>query len=187
MKVLFLNLLLILYKRLCNYDIYLQHDKLLSGHLLNETFWMGLLVKWPLNVPYSVWDFAKLLQAVPQSVMKFFPYLKTRVQFTAVFDLDPQLLPPSSWPRGTLYSQKLALTLPTSGCRSVGIVLSRTQAMEYSFSYYHLTEMKYYLEIIFVTIHEIKYWIKMSNNLPILTSPYRSDRLWCPPNLLSDG
>jgi hypothetical protein len=36
----------------------------------------------------------------------------------------------SRWPRGTLYPQKLALTSPTSGGRSVGIVHSRTQAME---------------------------------------------------------
>jgi hypothetical protein len=31
-----------------------------------------------------------------------------------------------------LYTQKLALTLPTSGGRSVGIVRSRTQATEFS-------------------------------------------------------
>jgi hypothetical protein len=35
---------------------------------------------------------------------------------------------PSRWPRGTLYPQKLVLTSPTSSCRSVGIVSSRTQA-----------------------------------------------------------
>jgi hypothetical protein len=40
---------------------------------------------------------------------------------------------PSLWPRGTLYPQKLALTSPTSGCRSVGIVHSRTQARVFSF------------------------------------------------------
>jgi hypothetical protein len=40
---------------------------------------------------------------------------------------------PSSWPRGTLYPQKLALTSPTSGGRSVGTVCSRTQAAEFSF------------------------------------------------------
>jgi hypothetical protein len=33
---------------------------------------------------------------------------------------------PSSWPRGTLYQQKLALTSPTIGGLSVGIVHSRT-------------------------------------------------------------
>jgi hypothetical protein len=35
---------------------------------------------------------------------------------------------PSRWPRGTLYPQKLALTSPTSGIRSVDIVRSRTKA-----------------------------------------------------------
>jgi hypothetical protein len=40
---------------------------------------------------------------------------------------------PSCWPRGTLYPRKLALTSPTSGDRSVGIVSSRTKATEFSF------------------------------------------------------
>jgi hypothetical protein len=40
----------------------------------------------------------------------------------------------SRWPRGSLYPQKLALTSPTSGCRSVDIFRSRTQATEFSFS-----------------------------------------------------
>jgi hypothetical protein len=38
---------------------------------------------------------------------------------------------PSRWPRGALYPQKLALTWPTSGGRSIGIVRSRTQATEF--------------------------------------------------------
>jgi hypothetical protein len=38
---------------------------------------------------------------------------------------------PSRWPRGTLNPQKLALTSPTSGGRSVGIVYSRTEATEF--------------------------------------------------------
>jgi hypothetical protein len=33
------------------------------------------------------------------------------------------------------YPQKLAITSPTSGGRSVGIVRSRTQTMEFSFSF----------------------------------------------------
>jgi hypothetical protein len=37
----------------------------------------------------------------------------------------------SGWPRGILYPQKLALSSPTSGCSSVGIVRSRTQATEF--------------------------------------------------------
>jgi hypothetical protein len=40
---------------------------------------------------------------------------------------------PSRWPRGTLYPQKLAITSPTSEGRSVGIVRSRTQTMEFFF------------------------------------------------------
>jgi hypothetical protein len=43
---------------------------------------------------------------------------------------------PSRWPRGSFYPQKLALTSPTSGGRSVGIVRSRTQATEFSFFIY---------------------------------------------------
>jgi hypothetical protein len=38
---------------------------------------------------------------------------------------------PSRWPRGTFYPQKLALTSPASGCRSVSIVQSWTQTMEF--------------------------------------------------------
>jgi hypothetical protein len=38
---------------------------------------------------------------------------------------------PLRWLRGTLYPQKLSLTSLTSGGRSVGIVRSRTQAMEF--------------------------------------------------------
>jgi hypothetical protein len=37
-------------------------------------------------------------------------------------------------PRDTLYSQKLALTSPTRGGRSVGIVRSRTKATEFIFN-----------------------------------------------------
>jgi hypothetical protein len=40
---------------------------------------------------------------------------------------------PSRWPRGTLNPHKLAITSPTSGGRSVGIVRSRTQTMEFFF------------------------------------------------------
>ena len=39
---------------------------------------------------------------------------------------------PLRWPRDTLYPQKLALTSPTGGVRSVGIVRSRTKAAEFS-------------------------------------------------------
>jgi hypothetical protein len=38
---------------------------------------------------------------------------------------------PLCWPRNTLYLQKLALTSPTSGGRSVGIVRTQTKATEF--------------------------------------------------------
>jgi hypothetical protein len=44
-------------------------------------------------------------------------------------EYDPR--DPSRWPRGTLFPQKLALTSPTYGERSVGIVRSRTPAMKF--------------------------------------------------------
>jgi hypothetical protein len=37
---------------------------------------------------------------------------------------------PPRWPRNTLYPQKLALTSPTSGGRSVGVVRSQTKTTE---------------------------------------------------------
>jgi hypothetical protein len=39
---------------------------------------------------------------------------------------------PLRWPRDTLYPQKLALTSPTVGGRSVGIVRLLTKATEFS-------------------------------------------------------
>jgi hypothetical protein len=39
----------------------------------------------------------------------------------------------SRWPRGTLYPQKLALTSPTSGGRSFGIVHSQSHATQFFF------------------------------------------------------
>jgi hypothetical protein len=41
---------------------------------------------------------------------------------------------PSRWPRGILYRQNFALTSPKSGGRSISIVRSRTQAMEFFLS-----------------------------------------------------
>jgi hypothetical protein len=42
---------------------------------------------------------------------------------------------PLRWPRDTLYPQKMALTAPTRGGRSVDIVRLRTNATEFSFSF----------------------------------------------------
>jgi hypothetical protein len=53
---------------------------------------------------------------------------------------------PSRWPRGTLYPHKLAIASPTSGGRSVGIVRSRTQAMEFFFFFFY--HCKYWIHIL---------------------------------------
>jgi hypothetical protein len=45
---------------------------------------------------------------------------------------------PPRWPRGTLYLKDVAVTSPTSDGHSVGIVRSRTQATECSFSFFIL-------------------------------------------------
>jgi hypothetical protein len=56
----------------------------------------------------------------------------------------------SCWPRGAFYPQTLTLTLPTSGCRSVGLVHSRTQATEFSLVYWNVCIMtlceSYYID-----------------------------------------
>jgi hypothetical protein len=51
---------------------------------------------------------------------------------------------PSRWPRGTLHPQKLALTSPTSGGRSVGIVRSRTKNTEFVCSPLKLVPLTWY-------------------------------------------
>jgi hypothetical protein len=67
------------------------------------------------------------------AVILYNPYLHkalkmlfTILENTAVMDHRVDYATP-------LYPQKLALTSPTSGSRSVGIVRSRTQATEFSF------------------------------------------------------
>jgi hypothetical protein len=50
---------------------------------------------------------------------------------------------PLRWPRDTLYPQKLALTSPTCGCRSVGIVRLQTIATEFSLVCVHWYTSKY--------------------------------------------
>jgi hypothetical protein len=52
---------------------------------------------------------------------------------------------PSRLPRGILYPQKLEITSPTSGGRSVGIVRSRTQTMEFSLVLVELCEQEHNL------------------------------------------
>jgi hypothetical protein len=61
------------------------------------------------------------------------------VPFSSLENLEYDRRDPLRWPRGTRYLQKLALTSPISSCRSVGIVHSQTQAMEFSCSFFYGT------------------------------------------------
>jgi hypothetical protein len=60
----------------------------------------------------------------------------------------------SRWPRGTLYPQKLAPTSLISGGLSVGIVRSRTQATEFSFSVVWMIFVNNQAIYIFLTLWE---------------------------------
>jgi hypothetical protein len=71
---------------------------------------------------------------------------------------------PSRWPRGTLYPQNLAITSTTSSGRSVGIVRSRTQTMEFFFCLFvsakfsdWTSELSFFLAIIFFWRQNLKY------------------------------
>jgi hypothetical protein len=55
---------------------------------------------------------------------------------------------PSRWPRGTLYPQNLALNSLTSGCRSVGIIRSRTQATEF----FNSAVLKYFVNFYMILL-----------------------------------
>jgi hypothetical protein len=54
---------------------------------------------------------------------------------------------PPRWPRDTPLAQKLALTSPTSGDRSAGIIHSRTKATEFSFQFIRFVRTTYCLNV----------------------------------------
>jgi hypothetical protein len=56
-------------------------------------------------------------------------------------------------PRDTLYSQNLALTFPTSGGVSVGIVLSRTKPTEFSFNFFYRCVIR---DAIYVVLNNVQ-------------------------------
>jgi hypothetical protein len=64
-------------------------------------------------------------------------YLKEKSSGSGLENREYGSRDPSRWPRGTIHPQKLALTLPTSGGRSVGIVRSRTRPTEFFISEPH--------------------------------------------------
>jgi hypothetical protein len=69
---------------------------------------------------------------------------------------------PSRWPRNILYPQKLALTAPTSGGRSVGIVRSRTKDMEFFFFFISVPYAAIHTEIISTVTESTEFTLLLS-------------------------
>jgi hypothetical protein len=83
-----------------------------------------------LAIELLMWAEKVKVQYVPGRINRLlsFDMIAVPVQKTEINDRGN----PLRWPRDTLYPQKLALTSPTHGGRSVGIVCSRTEATEFS-------------------------------------------------------
>jgi hypothetical protein len=82
------------------------------------------------------WEVVGLERVHLASWMQLRSCLKEKNSGSGLGDWDYGCRDPSCWPRDTLYPQKLALTSPTVGGRSVGIVRLRTKATEFSFLVY---------------------------------------------------
>jgi hypothetical protein len=88
---------------------------------------------------------------------------------------------PSHWPRGIFYPQKLTLTYPAWGSRSVGIVRSQTQATEFFYvwsplwAYMWLWLDAFLLQVTHVAVREgaMRVW-------SVLSPQREADRLWLP-------
>jgi hypothetical protein len=98
---------------------------------------------------------------------------------------------PLRWPRDTLYPQKLALTSPTSGGPSVGIVRLQTKATGV-FCFVHFCNLtESWVSIVGITTaYGLDDWVvgvRVPVGSRIFSSPRRPDRLWGPHNLLSNG
>jgi hypothetical protein len=98
-----------------------------AERILPQLHISNLIWPWPECAPYGGSDVldTELGRKMPDPILSGLPKCNSTVYYCR--------RDPSRWPRGSLYPQKMALTLPTSGGRSVGIVLSRTQATEFFF------------------------------------------------------
>jgi hypothetical protein len=83
------------------------------------------------SIPYH--SYLPYFYTSPSEELKAQSVVLLKYRPCTVRSRKPRIRPrdPLRWPRGTLFPQKLALTSPISGGRSVGIVRSRTQATEF--------------------------------------------------------
>jgi hypothetical protein len=102
-----------------------------SNNLCDQSSWLQIQRSGFDFLRYQIFWQAAGLERGPLSLVS------TTERNTSGFGLENRERRDSSrWPRNTLYPQKLALTSPTSGCRSADIVRSWTEATEFSFSFY---------------------------------------------------
>jgi hypothetical protein len=71
------------------------------------------------------------LERSPLSLVSTIELLERKSSGSSLENWDHGHRDPSRWPRGTLYTQKLALTSLTSSGHSAGIIHSQTQATEF--------------------------------------------------------
>jgi hypothetical protein len=74
------------------------------------------------------WEAVGLERGPPRLVSTTEELLATKSSSSGLEIREYGCRDPSRWPHGALYTQNLALTLPASGSRSVGIVCSQTKA-----------------------------------------------------------
>jgi hypothetical protein len=90
---------------------------------------------------------------------------------------------PLRWPRDTIYSQKVALTSPTCGGRSVGIIRLRAKTTEFVFCLLDVAGLR----SSFHTIPEVDgpMWRRKFRCMRDFRLPYQTSRIQCHPNSIA--
>jgi hypothetical protein len=114
------------------FHIYMQYlytwPPLLSS---GQSSWLQIQRSWFDSRRYQIfWEVVGLKRGPLSLVSTTEELLETKSSGSGQESREYGRRDPSCWPSGTVYPQKLTLTL-TSGGRSVGIVRSRTQATEF--------------------------------------------------------
>jgi hypothetical protein len=100
----------------------------------DQSSWLQIRRSWFYSRRYQIFWEAVSLKLGPLSlVSKIEELLGRNSSGSSLESLEYGHRDPLRWQSDTLYPQKLALTSPTSGDSSVGVVLSRTQATVFLF------------------------------------------------------
>jgi hypothetical protein len=100
----------------------------------DQSFWLQIQRSGFASQPYHIfWELMGLERGLLSVISTTEELLGRKSSGSSLENREYSRRDSLRWPRGNAYSQKLALTWPTSGGCSVGIVRSRTQATEFSF------------------------------------------------------